>query len=384
MKINIIKIFLLTTVLGVMHVYMYGISVCAADVLSKTINISDNICWQYSPEDNTVYIDGEGDLLLGDVSKFIKKQNVVNVVINSGITSIGYGAFSGCQTIRTIEIPETVKTIDSKAFSNCFSLKEITFPENISVISKDSFMNCHGLQKITNNSKVDLSFSFIGLKTKWMVDNTKTDKLSSGETANVIPKYIKIKYDTKGGRIKGKKTAKAMYGDVQRIKLPTAEKKGYIFAGWYAKGGTKLGNRIWNSDMKFGCFSSIYCPLKNIKLVATYKKIKVKKYSSDKIRITMKANRLYKKHKVAIEIADNNEMKNAYTIIGIIFSIVVQTIALQVVQRPFFLPTYDRHSVFKSYWQPDVSRVIRVFWTPDVGHKYICRCLSCRQIFQDF
>lgn len=60
-------------------------------------------------------------------------------VIPYGVTSIGQGAFMGCDGLTTIEIPNSIKTIGSYAFSSCKNVKSITIGENVEEIYGRAF-----------------------------------------------------------------------------------------------------------------------------------------------------------------------------------------------------------------------------------------------------
>ena len=52
-------------------------------------------------------------------------ENSKNVIISDKVTSIGYGAFSGCFGLTNITIPGSVTSISSFAFYNCYGLTSI-------------------------------------------------------------------------------------------------------------------------------------------------------------------------------------------------------------------------------------------------------------------
>lgn len=61
------------------------------------------------------------------------------------VTSIGNEAFSGCGSLRSIVIPETVISIGRFAFNYCEGLTSITIPAGVSVIGEYAFYNCSNL-----------------------------------------------------------------------------------------------------------------------------------------------------------------------------------------------------------------------------------------------
>lgn len=61
------------------------------------------------------------------------------------VTSIGE-AFSGCSSLTSISIPESVTSIGGYAFNGCSSLTSIKIPESVSSIGDSAFANCDALE----------------------------------------------------------------------------------------------------------------------------------------------------------------------------------------------------------------------------------------------
>ena len=65
--------------------------------------------------------------------------------------------FSGCLSLKSIVLPNSVKSIENRAFSNCTSLTSIAIPKAVKNISKYAFSYCKSLRSIkwnTNSYKV--------------------------------------------------------------------------------------------------------------------------------------------------------------------------------------------------------------------------------------
>ena len=72
-----------------------------------------------------------------------------HVIIPEGMTSIGWGAFSGCTGLTSITIPDSVTSIGNSAFDGCRSLTSITIPDSVTSIGALAFCGCTGLTSIT-------------------------------------------------------------------------------------------------------------------------------------------------------------------------------------------------------------------------------------------
>ncbi|MBQ2294252.1 MAG: leucine-rich repeat protein [Spirochaetales bacterium] len=79
-----------------------------------------------------------------------------DVTIPNGVTSIGYKAFSGCNSLTSVTIPDNVTSIDYYAFDNCKNLESVTIGAGVTSIESDSFRRCSSLTNIKvseNNQK---------------------------------------------------------------------------------------------------------------------------------------------------------------------------------------------------------------------------------------
>ena len=85
----------------------------------------------------------------GNYSPFYQNTDIKNVIICSGITSIGDYAFDTCTSLESITIPDSVTSIGDWAFVDCTSLTGITIPDSVTSIGDSAFMGCTSLTSIT-------------------------------------------------------------------------------------------------------------------------------------------------------------------------------------------------------------------------------------------
>ena len=81
-------------------------------------------------------------------------SSLKSINIPSSVTSIENGAFEGCSNLESIEIPESVTSIGYSAFRECSSLKDITIPEGVTSIGSYAFNECSSLKSINIPSSV--------------------------------------------------------------------------------------------------------------------------------------------------------------------------------------------------------------------------------------
>lgn len=62
-----------------------------------------------------------------------------NVVIENGVTELGYGVFSYSNSLSSLTLPSTLTKIGADVFEECGSLSSVTIPESVDDISQVAF-----------------------------------------------------------------------------------------------------------------------------------------------------------------------------------------------------------------------------------------------------
>ena len=92
----------------------------------------------------------EGNLYTSERRKLISYlSNGENFIIPDSVTSIGDGAFNGCDSLQSVTIPDSVTSIGDSAFEFCDSLHSVTIPDSVTSIGDDAFHECLSLQSVT-------------------------------------------------------------------------------------------------------------------------------------------------------------------------------------------------------------------------------------------
>ena len=108
--------------------------------------------------DGTLTISGNGEMKDWEKSYVVawdsNRENIKNVIINNGVTSIGNYTFSDCRSLTNITIPNSVTSIGVDAFYYCTSLTNITIPNSVTSIGGKAFVFCRSLTSITISDSV--------------------------------------------------------------------------------------------------------------------------------------------------------------------------------------------------------------------------------------
>ena len=112
-------------------------------------------------------------------------ESLRRLVIPENVTSIGDGVFCGCESLRSFVIPENVTSIGDGAFCGCKSLESLVLPESVGNIIGNPFLGWNGELKC-------LSPYFI-YDNKVLFDKDKNAIISFRDkdtTSYIIPDYV--------------------------------------------------------------------------------------------------------------------------------------------------------------------------------------------------
>ena len=107
----------------------------------KTYWNEDNLTWTLDADGTTMTISGTGAMkgYSTDDSPAYYNENIIKVVIQDGVTSIGNGAFKYCSSLTDITIPGSVTSIGNYAFDRCSNLASVKIPEGVTSIGNSAF-----------------------------------------------------------------------------------------------------------------------------------------------------------------------------------------------------------------------------------------------------
>ena len=110
----------------------------------KSVHISDLAAWC-----NISFGNYKSNPLYYGPRLYLNDQEITDLVIPEGVTSIGNYAFSGCSGLTSVDIPNSVTSIGHSAFRNCSSLTTVTIPNSVTSIGDYAFSGCSGLTSVT-------------------------------------------------------------------------------------------------------------------------------------------------------------------------------------------------------------------------------------------
>ena len=121
----------------------------------------DNVTWKLTSDgtltisgtgdmaDYAYYSDDYGEMTWSNAPWYGVRSQVKNIVIESGVTSIGKNAFYRCTELTKVTISDSVVRIGDYAFRSCYSLTGVKIPDNVTSVAYAVFYWCRALTSVT-------------------------------------------------------------------------------------------------------------------------------------------------------------------------------------------------------------------------------------------
>ena len=158
-----------------------------------------NLTWKYVEATKTLTISGTGEMK-GNQPFYYLKDKIQKVIIESGMTHIGFEAFYRCSSLTSVTIPNSVTSIGGEAFRECSNLTSVTIPNSVVTIGDYAFSYCRGLTSLTIPNSVvaigNYAFSYCSGLTSVTILNRLTSigsaafSYCSGLTSLTIPNSV--------------------------------------------------------------------------------------------------------------------------------------------------------------------------------------------------
>ena len=102
----------------------------------------------YTSSNGAIVTPYASDVFGANIVSNTYENGVGKITFDGDVTSIGNYAFDNCQSLASIDIPESVTSIGESAFYSCTALSSITIPEGVTSIGKTAFSTCRSLTSI--------------------------------------------------------------------------------------------------------------------------------------------------------------------------------------------------------------------------------------------
>ncbi|MBQ8765808.1 MAG: leucine-rich repeat protein [Clostridia bacterium] len=110
-----------------------------------------NIVWEYNKETRELILTGTGEMYgyeSDDYGWDKHRGDIKKITISKGITSISDYAFSACDVLTSVIIPDSVTEIGDWVFEYCTSISVLDIPDSITIIGEYVFYECTNLTRI--------------------------------------------------------------------------------------------------------------------------------------------------------------------------------------------------------------------------------------------
>ncbi len=124
---------------------------------------NSKITWAFDTDSKVLTLTGSGDIpnyTSSSAPWYSFRGEIKEIVIGSGITSVGNYAFYHCDSAEKITIPEGVTIINDYSFGYCSALKNISLPSSLRNIYFNAFEWCSSLESIEIPSGVGMIYNF--------------------------------------------------------------------------------------------------------------------------------------------------------------------------------------------------------------------------------
>ena len=131
-------------------------------------------------------------------SLYLNDNLLTDLVIPSGITTIGDNTFACCNSITSVSLPEGITSIGEFAFGAMLGLKAVTIPSTVTNIGKEAFYCCDNLKVINFLSATPpaiFGFQIAPYTTEFVVPASSYDAYCSAPNWSSLKERI-MKNDT--------------------------------------------------------------------------------------------------------------------------------------------------------------------------------------------
>ena len=97
------------------------------------------------------FLNGEANPLHWAQEFYVGGEQLVDVVVPSGVGEIGKYTFYKSSSLMSVAIPDGVTVVGNEAFRGCFKLEKVSLGGDLRVIGDSAFQDCEALGEVTLN-----------------------------------------------------------------------------------------------------------------------------------------------------------------------------------------------------------------------------------------
>lgn len=137
------------------------VTVIGAFAISPEANEGEcgrDLIWRFYPESGVLYISGTGDMydysFESPAPWSNKKDDIKEVTLSAGVTSVGSYAFYGIRNLVQVALPEGLTKIGDSAFRNILFLDYVKIPDSVTQLGECVFESCVHLKMVDFGSGI--------------------------------------------------------------------------------------------------------------------------------------------------------------------------------------------------------------------------------------
>ena len=112
----------------------------SAKVVADSGSCGDNVTYTYDSVTKELVISGIGAMTdYSNSGSPFYDSDIKTVVIEDGVTTVGAYAFSNCDYLTSVDIPNSVESIGNGGFFDCYRIGNVSLPDSVIFIGGDSF-----------------------------------------------------------------------------------------------------------------------------------------------------------------------------------------------------------------------------------------------------
>lgn len=216
------------------------------DSINETYHVAGNCLIETSTKTlirglNNSKIPSDGSVTSINNYAFSYCQTMTNIEIPNSIKYIGEGAFEGCKNLKSIIIPNGITKIENGTFQWCTNLTSVTIPDSVTTIENWAFHNCTNL----TNAIIPKSVTSIGPQSFL---NTKVENFTQKKGGCYIATCVYGTYDCPQvwtlRRFRDNTLGATWYG---RAFIRTYYAISPTVVKWFGK--TKLFKKMWQGKL---------------------------------------------------------------------------------------------------------------------------------------